>query len=154
MKKHALKIIVGILLFIVIALFFNPQKVVYQAKINGIVMDENGNPLNGATISRIEEKRGKNKESGYIEHLKYKTEIIKTNENGHFELKHKSRIEWFHPPFVLPLVWCYADFEISKPGFETYKTKFGEFKSYKKENCYACEKIEFNPKIRLEKNIR
>jgi len=144
-------IILGIL---ILGLFIHPQKVIYEAKISGKVVDENGIPIQNATISRMEEKSRKNKKQGYIEYTKYKSQSVKTNENGDFVLEQKSRTDWFHNPFNLPFVWCYADFEISKTGYKTYKTEFGEFKSYRKENSYACENIEFTPRITLKKSSR
>lgn len=154
LKKTALKIIAGIILILVVGLFIRPQKVIYEARIYGIVVDENGNPLNDVTVSRIEEKSWKNKKWGYIEHKKYKSQTVKTNESGKFELEQKSRIDWLHTPLDLPFVWCYADFEVSKIGYQTYETKFDDYKSFSKEGCYACEEIEFKPKIILKKNIR
>ena len=154
MTRTVLKITLGIFAILIVGLFIRPQKVVYEAKISGIVTDENGIPIENATVSRIEEKESKNKEWGYFEYTKYKSQTIQTDENGKFQLDPKSRIDWFHIPFDLPFVWCYADFEISKPGYETYKTKFDDYKSFRKENCYACENIEFKPKIRLKENSR
>lgn len=151
MKKNALKIILGIVLILLVGLFIRPQKVVYEANINGIVVDKNGNPLKNATVSRSEEKRWKNKEWGYIEHAEYKSQTVETDENGKFKLEQKSRIDWFHTPLDLPFAWCYADFEVSKNGYDTYKTKFDDYKSYRKEGCYACDQIEFKPKIILKK---
>jgi hypothetical protein len=81
-----------------------------------------------------------------------RTESVKTNKNGNFYFQEKSRIDWFHTPLDLPIAYCYANFEIEKSGYELYKTKFGEFEEYKKENCYACEKVEFKPIITLKKS--
>ena len=154
MKKTVIKIFVGIFAILILGLFIRPQKVVYEAKISGIVMDENGKPLKNATVSRIEKKRWKNKEFGYHESSDYKSQRAQTDENGKFQLDQKSRVDWFHNPLDLPFVWCYASFEVSKAGYETYKTKFSDYKSLRKENCYACENIEFKPQILLKKNSR
>ena len=154
MKNRVIKVIIGIFLIFIIGLFIRPQKVIYEAKISGKVIDENGIPIKNAVVSRIEEKRWKNKQWGYEEHSEYKSQTTKTDDNGNFFLEQKSRIDWFHTPLDLPFAWCYADFEISKNGYETFKTKFDEYKSYKKDGCYACEKIEFKPKITLKKNYR
>lgn len=152
MKKRSTKIIFGVLIILIFGLFIRPQKIIYEAKISGKVVDENGIAIKNATVSRIEEKRWKNKEWGYEEHSEFKSQTIKTDENGNFFLEQKSRIDWFHTPLDLPIVWCYADFEISKKGYKIYKTKFDDFSSYRKDNCYACEEIEFKPKIILKKD--
>jgi len=154
MKKTMLKIVFVIFAILIIGFFIRPQKVIYEAKISGIVMDENGTPIKNATVSRIEEKESKNKEWGYFEYTKYKSQTVDTDENEKFQLDQKSRVDWFHTPFDLPFVWCHADFEVSKAGYETYKTKFDDYSSYRKEGCYACENIEFKPKITLKKNSR
>ncbi|WP_434979135.1 hypothetical protein [Daejeonia sp. YH14] len=154
MKKPVTKVILGIFLILIIGLFIRPQKVIYEAKISGKVIDENGIPIKNASVSRIEEKRWKNKKWGYEEHSEYKSQTVKTDQNVNFFLDQKSRIDWFHTPLDLPFAWCYADFEVSKEGYKTYKTKFDDYKSYRKEGCYACEEIEFKPKITLKKNSR
>ena len=118
----------------------------------GKISDQNGKPIENATVSRIEEKSWKNKEFGYIENEKFKSQIVKTDINGNFELKEKSKIKWIHPPFELPFVWCYANFEVSKKGYETFKTEYNEEKNSKfNENLNACKGIEFKPKIKLKK---
>lgn len=82
-----------------------------------------------------------------MKNSEFKSQTVNTDKNGNFFLEEKSRIDWFHTPLDLPFAWCNADFEVSKNGYKTYKTKFGEYQSFKKENCYACEQIEFKPKI-------
>lgn len=67
MKKRIIKIILGILGILLLALFIRPQKVIYEAKVSGNIVDENGKPIQNAAVSRIEEKRWKNKEWGYEE---------------------------------------------------------------------------------------
>ena len=154
MKKRIVKGILIILGLLIFGLFVHPQKVIYEAKISGKVVDENGIPIKNATVSRIEEKRWKNKEFGYEEHSEFKSQTVNTDAFGNFFLDQKSRTDWFHTPFDLPFAWCFADFEVSKEGYKTYKTKFDDYRSYRKEGCYACEEIEFKPKIILKKNNR
>ena len=146
------KIILICVLLIFIGIFVHPEKVIYKPKIIGKISDQNGKPIENATVSRIEEKSWKNKEFGYIENEKFKSQIVKTDINGNFELKEKSKIKWIHPPFELPFVWCYANFEVSKKGYETFKTEYNEEKNSKfNENLNACKGIEFKPKIKLKK---
>ena len=133
-------------------IFFYPLKVIYQAKITGKVIDETGNPISNAKVYRIEKEYFTDKEIGSIESRDLRMDTVITDKNGNFKFCEKSRIDWFHTPFDFGFVFCYAEFEIERNGFEFYKTKFGEFKQYKIENCYACEKVEFKPKIVLKKN--
>lgn len=150
--KKILKIILAIVLILIIGLFIRPQKVFYEAKIIGKVVDESGIPISDAIVSRIEKKSSINKKYGYHEYTTYKSQTVRTNKDGNFQLDEKSRIEWFHTPLDLPFVHCYANFEVEKTGFKRYETKFGEFQQDSKEPCYACEKIEFKPTIILKNN--
>jgi hypothetical protein len=151
MKNH-IKTILLLFLTLLFGLFIHPKKVYYEATITGKVTDKAGNPIPNAIVCRMEKEFYKNKKIGSIE-LKYiTTDTVKTDQNGIFKLDKKSRIDWFHTPLDLPIGFCYANFEIKKNGFKTYKTKFGELKQFKKENCYACEKIKFTPIITLIKN--
>ena len=149
--KKIIKIILVIILIFITLLFVRPQKVIYEAKITGKIIDEAGNPISNATIYRIEKEYFKNKEIGSIESKELRTETVNTDKNGNFKFYEKSRIDWFHTPLDLKIGFCYAEFEIEKSGFEFYKTKFGEFKQYRADNCYACEKFEFKPRIVLKK---
>jgi hypothetical protein len=149
--KKSTKIFLTVLLILIIGIFIHPSKVIYVPKITGKVIDENGNPLRDAIVSRIEELETVNKKWGYYEYTKYKSQTTKTDENGNFQLAEKSRIEWFHTPLDLPFAYCYGNFEVEIDGFETYRTKFGEYEQFHKANCYACEEIEFKPIITLKK---
>ena len=149
--KKIIKIILVIILIFITLLFVRPQKIIYEAKITGKIIDETGNPISNATIYRIEKEYFKNKEIGSIESKELRTETVNTDINGNFKFYEKSRIDWFHTPLDLPIGFCYAEFEIEKNGYEFYKTKFGEFEQYRIENCYACEKVEFKPRIVLKK---
>lgn len=150
--KKIIKIILVIILIFITLLFIRPQKVIFQAKIYGKVIDENQKPVSNATVYRIEKEYYINKKIGSNESRDLRTENVKTDKNGEFKFNEKSRIDWFHTPLDLPIGFCYAEFEIEKNGFQFYKTKFGEFEQYRIENCYACEKVEFKPKIVLKKN--
>ncbi|PDS23679.1 hypothetical protein [Flavobacterium branchiophilum] len=149
--KKSTKIFLTVLLILVIGIFIHPSKVIYVPKITGKVIDENKSPLKGAIVSRIEELETVNKKWGYYEYTKYKSQTTKTDEKGNFKLAEKSRIEWFHTPLDLPFAYCYGNFEIKKDGYKTFQTKFGEFEQFHKENCYACEEIEFKKVITLKK---
>ncbi|CAN5120327.1 hypothetical protein BH09BAC4_BH09BAC4_48500 [soil metagenome] len=149
--KKTIKIILTIILIFIMGLFIRPQKVFYEAKIIGKVIDETGNPIPDAIVYRIVEEEYIDKEIGSNESKEFKSQTIRTDKNGNFKLDEKSRIEWFHTPLDLPFVWCFSDFEVRKNGYIKYKTKFGEFRQFRKEKCYACEKIEFNPVITLKK---
>ena len=149
--KKSTKIFLTVLLILIIGIFIHPSKVIYVPKITGKVIDENGNPLKDAIVSRIEELETVNKKWGYYEYTKYKSQTTKTDENGNFQLAEKSRIEWLHTPLDLPFAYCYGNFEVEKDGFKTYRTKFGEYEQFHKANCYACEEIEFKPVITLKK---
>ena len=149
--KKSTKIFLTVLLILIIGIFIHPSKVIYVPKITGKVIDENGNPLKDAIVSRIEELETVNKKWGYYEYTKYKSQTTKTDENGNFQLAEKSRTEWLHTPLDLPFAYCYGNFEIEKDGFKTYRTKFGEYEQFHKSNCYACEEIEFKPVITLKK---
>lgn len=142
------KIILICIVILFVSLFIHPKKIIYQPKIIGKVIDQKGNPIKNATVSRIEENRSKNKEFGYLEFEEFKSQIVKTDLNGDFELTEKSRIDWIH--FHLPFAWCNTEFEVSKNGFETYRTKFGDFEEYN-EDLNACKGVEFSPKIILKK---
>jgi hypothetical protein len=150
MKKSTKKFLT-ILLILIIGIFIHPSNVVYVPKITGKVIDENGNSIKNAVVSRIEKLETVNKKWGYFEYTKYKSQTTKTDENGNFQLVEKSRIEWFHTPLDLPFAYCYGNFEIEKDGYKTYQTKFGEFEQFRKVSCYACEEIEFKPIISLKK---
>tara|TARA_R110002049_G_scaffold181968_1_gene349413 strand:- start:43 stop:498 length:456 start_codon:yes stop_codon:yes gene_type:complete len=150
MKKKK-KIIYPFILLIFIGIFIHPERVIYIPKIEGKILDPKGNPIENATVSRIEEKSWKNEEFGYYEYEKFKSQTVKTDKNGKFELAEKSRIEWIHnTPFHLLVVLCYAEFEVSKTGYETYKTEYGEFEKENK-NYNACKGIEFKAEIILKK---
>lgn len=148
--KRKNKIILIIILVFIIGLFIHPQKVIYEPKVIGKIIDENKKPISNATVSSIQENETKNKEYGYYEYDDYISQTVKTDINGNFELSEKSRIDWFHTPLDLPIVWCYSDLQVRKDGFKTYRTKFGELKEYNYE-CRACKKIEFRPTIILKK---
>ena len=149
MKKQT-KTLLKILLILIIGIFIHPKKVVYVPKITGKVIDENGNAIKNAVISRIEELSSVNEKYGYFDYTKYESQTTKTDENGNFQLSEKSRIEWIHNPLSLPVAWCFGNFKIEKAGYETYLTKFAEFRQFRKDNCYACEQIEFKPIIKLK----
>ncbi|WP_298237306.1 hypothetical protein [uncultured Algibacter sp.] len=151
MKKVRNIILIFVLIFLV-GLFIHPKKVIYAPKIIGQVVDQNGNPIQYATVVRIEKNEIENKEFGYYEHKQFKSQIIKTGINGDFVLTEKSKIDWLHTPIDLPFVWCYANFEVSKEGYETYKTEYNANKNSKfNDNQNACKDIEFNPRIVLKK---
>tara|TARA_R110002049_G_scaffold295948_3_gene483755 strand:- start:4998 stop:5456 length:459 start_codon:yes stop_codon:yes gene_type:complete len=151
MKKIGNIIFFCVLIFLV-GLFIHPKKVIYEPKITGQVVDQNENPIQNATVSRIEENEIKNKEFGHYEYKEFKSQIVKTDINGNFTLTEKSKIDWFHTPLDLPFVWCYANFEVSKKGYETYKTEYNAEKNSKfSENLNACKGIEFKSKIILKK---
>jgi hypothetical protein len=149
--KKSTKIFLTILLIFIIGIFIHPSNVVYVPKITGKVIDENGNSIKNAVVSRIEKLETVNKKWGYYEYTKYKSQTTKTDENGNFQLAEKSRIEWLHTPLDLPFAYCYGNFEIEKEGYKTYQTKFGEFEQFHKVSCYACKEIEFKPIISLKK---
>lgn len=150
--KRIFKIILAIIIVFITLLFIRPQKVIYEAKITGKLIDENKKPIFNATVYRIEEEYFIDEKIGSNESTELRTESVKTDKNGNFYFQEKLRIDWFHTPLDLPIAYCYANFEIEKSGYELYKTKFGEFEQYKKENCYACEKVEFKPIITLKKS--
>lgn len=150
--KKTTRIILLIFLILVIALFIHPKKVIYAPKITGKIIDENGNPIKDAIVSRIENLSSVNEKHGYFEYTEYNTQIIKSDEKGVFQLDEKSRIEWIHSPLNLPFAWCFGNFKVEKDGFKTYAAKFDEFRELHKDNCYACENIEFKPVITLEKS--
>jgi hypothetical protein len=152
--KKSTKIFLTILLIFIIGIFIHPKTVIYVPKISGKVIDENGKPISNAVVSRIEELSTVNEKHGYFDYTKYKSQATETDKNGNFQLAEKSRIEWIHSPLDLPFAFCYGDFEIEKDGFISYQTKFGEFEQFHKENCYACENIEFKPIITLIKQNR
>ncbi|MFN7044367.1 MAG: hypothetical protein ACK4M1_04155 [Flavobacterium sp.] len=149
--KKSIKTALIILLILIVGIFIHPQKVIFEPKISGKVIDVNGNPIKDAIVSRIEELETINKKYGYFDYSEYKSQTTKTDKNGNFHLAEKSRIDWFHSPLDLPVAWCFGNFEIEKEGFIKYKTKFGEFEQFHKKDCYACEEIEFKPIIKLKK---
>ncbi|GEP52729.1 hypothetical protein FNO01nite_34010 [Flavobacterium noncentrifugens] len=148
--KKSTKIFLLTLLILIIGIFIHPQKVIYEANIEGKVIDENNKPIINATVYRIEKEYYINEEIGSNESRDLRAESVKTDKNGNFKFYEKSRIDWFHTPLDLPIGYCYAEFEIEKSGYEFYKTKFGEFEQYRIENCYACEKVLFKPIITLK----
>ena len=151
MKKVRNIILICVLIFLV-GLFVRPEKVIYEPKIIGQVVDQNGNPIQNATVERIEKNEIKNREIRYYEDEELKSQIIKTDINGNFMLTEKSKIYWLHTPIDLPFVWCYANFKVSKEGYETYKTEYNAEKNSKfNENLNGCKDIEFNPRIKLKK---
>jgi hypothetical protein len=149
--KKILKIILAITLIFITLLFIRPQKVIYEANVEGRVVDENNKPVINATVYRIEKEYYIDKAIGSIESRDLRTESTKTDKNGNFKFQEKSRIDWLHTPLDLPIAYCYAEFEIEKSGYEFYKTKFGEFEKYRIENCYACEEVLFKPIITLKR---
>ena len=123
----------------------------FKANITGQVIDENKSPIPNVTVYRIEKEYYINKEIGSNESRDLRTESAKSDKNGNFKFYEKSRTDWFHTPLDLPIGYCFAEFEIEEKGYEMYKTEFGEFRQYRVENCYACEKVEFKPIIVLKK---
>lgn len=148
--KKSTKIFLIILLVLIIGIFIHPQKVIYEANVEGKIIDENNKPIINATVYRIEKEYYINEEIGSNESRDLRTESVKSDKNGNFKFYEKTRIDWIHTPLDLPIGFCYAEFEIDKNGYEFYKTKFGEFEQYRIENCYACEKILFKPIITLK----
>lgn len=151
MKKPT-KVALIILLILMVGVFIHPRKVIYQANVQGKVTDKNNQPVAGAIVYRIKNEYFKNKEIGSIECKELQTESVRTDKNGNFKLHEKSRIDWLHSPLDLPVGYCHASFEIEKKGFITYKTEFGEFRQFRKKDCYTCEEIEFKPIIILKRN--
>ena len=149
--KKSTKIFLIILLILVIGIFIHPQKNIYEANINGSVIDENNEPVFNATVYRIEKEYYINEEIGSNESRDLRTDSVKSDKNGNFKFYSKSRIDWFHTPLDLPIGYCFAEFEIEKNSYQIYKSKFGEFEQYRIEDCYACEKVEFKPIITLKK---
>jgi len=151
MKKIGNIILICVLIFL-IGLFIHPEKVIFKPRITGLVVDQNGNPIQNAIVERIEEREKKNKEDGYYEYEQFKSQIVKTDINGNFELAEKSKIDWLHTPIDLPFVYCFANFEVSKKGYKTYKTEYNTEENTKfNENLNACKGIVFKPKIILKK---
>jgi hypothetical protein len=148
--KKSTKIFFLILLILIIGIFIHPQKVIYEANIEGKVIAENNKPITNATVYRIEKEYYINEEIGSNESRDLRTGSVKTDKNGNFKFYEKSRIDWFHTPLDLPIGYCYAEFEIEKSGYDFYKTKSGEFEQYRIKNCYACEKVLFKPIITLK----
>ena len=148
--KKSTKIFFLILLILIIGIFIHPQKVIYEANIEGKIIDENNKPIINATVYRIEKEYYINEKIGSHESRDLRTESVKTDKNGNFKFYEKSRIDWFHTPLDLPIGYCYAEFEIEKSGYEFYKTKFGEYEQFHKANCYACEEVLFKPIITLK----
>jgi len=144
------KIFFLLLIILIIGIFIHPHKVIYEANIAGKVIDENSKPVINATVYRIEKEYYISEKIGSNESRDLRTESVKTDKNGNFKFYEKSRIDWFHTPFDLPIGYCYAEFEIEKSGYEFYKTKFGNFEQYRIEDCYACEKVIFKPIITLK----
>ncbi|MBP6386237.1 MAG: hypothetical protein KA313_05070 [Pseudarcicella sp.] len=151
MKKYS-KLILSIITILILLLFIRPDKVYYEAKISGKIIDENGNPIANAIVYRIEEISLNNKEIGSIESIETRTDSVFTDKKGNFILKEKSEIDWFHTPLDLPIAFCFGNFEVRKEGFISYKTEFDEFRQTHIKNCYACENIEFKPLIILKKH--
>ncbi|WP_179020466.1 carboxypeptidase-like regulatory domain-containing protein [Winogradskyella forsetii] len=146
MKKIGTIIIIAVLLFL-IGLFVRPEKVIYLPKITGQVIDQNGNPIQNAVVARIEQNELNNND-----YEKFKSQTDTTDLNGDFELSEKSKIKWFHTPLDLPFVYCYANFQVSKKGYDTYKTDYNaEENSKYNENLNACKEIVFKLKIILKK---
>tara|TARA_R110001583_G_scaffold167424_1_gene320205 strand:- start:4983 stop:5438 length:456 start_codon:yes stop_codon:yes gene_type:complete len=147
-KKTIISIAIFFLIFL--GIFIHPERVIYEAEIIGKVLDEKGIPIQGAKVSRIEEKQTKHKD-GYYEYEEYISETVLTDKNGQFTLEEKKRIEWIHYPFSLPYVWCYADFEVFKENYKIYRTEFNDYSEYN-EKSIGCENITFSPTISLKKN--
>lgn len=150
MKKYKKQILIGLLL-IFIGFFIHPRKVIYEPKISGKVTDETGNPVVNATVARIENRYFKNKEFGYEESEEFRSQTVRTDINGNFVLIQQSRIEWIHNLlFMLPVVYCSSQFEVSKEGFKTLRTTPDEYEVYN-ENLNFCKGIVFKPQITLKK---
>lgn len=148
--KKSTKIFLIILLILIIEIFIHPQKVIYEGKVEGKLIDENRKPIANATVYRIEKEYYVDEKIGSHESRDIRTESVETDKNGNFKFYEKLRIDWFHTPLDLPIAYCFAEFEIEKSGYEFYKTKFGEFRQYRIENCYACEEVLFKPIITLK----
>ena len=54
--KRIFKIILAIIIVFITLLFIRPQKVIYEAKITGKVIDENKKPIFNVTVYRIDEE--------------------------------------------------------------------------------------------------
>lgn len=148
--KRRYKIILIIFSILIITLFIHPSKIIYEPKVVGKILGENNKPIPNATVSSIQENETINEEYGYYEHKDHISQTVKTDINGNFELSEKSRIDWFHAPWDLPIVWCRSDLQVRQNGFKTYRTKFGEYEKYNYK-CRACKNIEFRPIVILKK---
>ena len=80
--KKSTKIFFLILLILIIGIFVHPQKVIYEANVNGKVVDENNKPVINATVYRIEKEYYINEEIGSNESRDLRTESVKTDKNG------------------------------------------------------------------------
>ena len=69
-------------LLLLIGIFIHPRKVIYEPKITGVVTDEMGNPIENATVSRIEQKHWKNKQYGYYESEEFISDSVNTDEKN------------------------------------------------------------------------
>ena len=80
--KKSIKTALIILLILIVGIFIHPQKVIFEPKISGKVIDENGNPISDAIVSRIEELETINDKYGYFDYSEYKSQTTKTDKNG------------------------------------------------------------------------
>ena len=107
--KKIFKIILVIILIFITLLFIRPQKVIYEANVNGKVVDEQNRPVPNATVYRIEKEYYIDEKIGSNESRDLRTESVERDKNGNFKFYEKSRIDWFHTPLDLPIAYCYAE---------------------------------------------
>ena len=78
--KKSTKTFLTILLILIIGIFIHPKKVVYVPKITGKVIDEKGNAIKDAVVSRIEESSSVNGKYGYFDYTRYESQTTKTDD--------------------------------------------------------------------------
>ncbi len=125
-----------------------PEREVITPLIQGVVTDTLGNPVSGATVNRVQSRRVYETKYKYTSE-KYIADTGVTDSNGMFILLPATEIDWWHQIMDLPFVWCYGDFEVTHPDFQTHKTEFGDF-SFFNEDSVGCKGVKFEPKISLQ----
>jgi len=149
--KKILFIVIGIFTLIILTLVFvisKPDYLKYQAEVYGVVLNENGDPISNAEISRIGEKISTHPEFGYHVETPYISDLTYSDENGKFSMKSKSKLifTWSKRPTKE----CELNLEINKNGYLKYKSKENEWVI--ENEFYLCNEKVFKPKIILKKS--
>jgi len=127
-----------------------PISEVYAPRIEGTVISDNGTPLGGARVTRIENK-SVTRADGNSTSIQVLTDSVLTDKSGRFVLESKSEVSWVQGGILSGVFLCYGNFEVEHEGFTLYRSQSGEYER-ETDSGDMCEGVSFESTIVLTKS--